>query len=1084
RETPRVKHFGCLGASVLEFRMGERALALGHLGRTCHADCALVPTALLAELEGHLEASRPELRCHHYASWFAMAAHQRRYARAGSLASDLTRRPLRSNVDLVRTVVNVLCCGRTHLDHALPSGFWAGLHSNRLDPGLIDAVAILSELFARMRVMSLPEIEDRLAVARQALSTCGGRGPGSKVGRLVDLLRVRAVAGHAYFASIDHAGPGASLEDVDATLDLDADGLPSYFLGGLHFARQKIRELVGSPAGDSRAVARELIAASGMPVDLVVQTNSLVDWLVLRHMWLVAAQTADEVVLFISLADSDTMIQRTFWGLRALAGREWLATANLLVTSAGRSLKGSARVRGLEAAVTSASLAADGELGEAWECVKTALADVHDQPFHLPGLLLCQMRLSRQSFLWDRLEDVQRLLALHRRRLRPSVVAALHAYLDGCLAMRHLQFDLAADRFGSAMEEAASSRTEAGPWIQRWARCDMLLCRGLARRVREARRAPSRPRHWLRALRGFAGPLTSSFRTEGPVRSRLRNRLDYLVLACEALARSGALEDADDVLACTMILLENVEPSLRSAGQALHEVLAANCPTFAKRLRSAARELPSTFGGPSSDRCTTRMALSAARDFAPGAAPVAFGLEDWRRCERRPHRFPLGRSERRRARVLGRTWGGDGARYRLIRGKLEPAEEHGRGAVTVDQYGYIRRAAPAVSSNRIELAWVPLFTPRGGLGGYLLTDIQDNRTLSRDPARLPFDGAAARRGGEGPLPGDEGASLGSSRAAAALSEQIGAAAGCDYPILITGPTGAGKEHVARLIHRLSKRGKGELVVADCAAATETLLESELFGHVKGAFTGAIRNHEGLFARAHGSTLLLDEVDSMTPRMQSALLRVLETGEFRPLGDGVTRWSDFRVLSLALPQLDAMVAYGRFREDLYYRISTIRIHVPALRDRGDDGVELARAHARALGKELTPACGDVIRSCEWPGNVRQMYHCLDVAAFHSPGAWIGEQHLREAIGRGGGGGGRGAGEGPGGGRRDLRTEAVEEFRDGKPFVARDYARAACVSQRSAQRHLARLVRLGAVARTGAGRSVHYRVVPLPVRGRHA
>ncbi|MCZ6571902.1 MAG: hypothetical protein O7C98_01910, partial [Planctomycetota bacterium] len=139
------------GAALLAFRLGRRSLALGFVGRTGHAECALVPAALFGELDGHLEASREELRCYHFAAWFGMAAHRRRYAHAGALARDLTRIPLRTELDLTRTVIHILCAGRTHLDHALPSNFWTSLHSDTLDPSLLDATAILSDVFVRLR---------------------------------------------------------------------------------------------------------------------------------------------------------------------------------------------------------------------------------------------------------------------------------------------------------------------------------------------------------------------------------------------------------------------------------------------------------------------------------------------------------------------------------------------------------------------------------------------------------------------------------------------------------------------------------------------------------------------------------------------------------------------------------------------------------------------------------------------------------------------------------------------------------------------------------------------------------------------
>jgi len=245
--------------------------------------------------------------------------------------------------------------------------------------------------------------------------------------------------------------------------------------------------------------------------------------------------------------------------------------------------------------------------------------------------------------------------------------------------------------------------------------------------------------------------------------------------------------------------------------------------------------------------------------------------------------------------------------------------------------------------------------------------------------------------------------------------------------------------------------------------------------VRGAFTGAVKDHQGLFARAHGSSLLLDEIDSMSPRMQVLLLRVLETGEYRPVGVTQAHWSDFRLISAGLPCFDAMVNEGGFREDLYYRMSTMRIEVPALKDRGDDCIQFARAHVEAAGKALAASACEEIRCYDWPGNIRQLHHCLDVAALHANGGTIDRDAVRVALDTYARRSVTRAGEtsrARWGEAACLR--AIDHFAHGKLFGVGEFAEAAGVSRRSAQRHLAALVRSERIVRQGAGRSTQYRV----------
>jgi DNA-binding NtrC family response regulator len=219
-------------------------------------------------------------------------------------------------------------------------------------------------------------------------------------------------------------------------------------------------------------------------------------------------------------------------------------------------------------------------------------------------------------------------------------------------------------------------------------------------------------------------------------------------------------------------------------------------------------------------------------------------------------------------------------------------------------------------------------------------------------------------------------------------------------VLITGETGTGKEMVARAIHFHSPQREMPLIKVNCAAIPETLLESELFGHVRGAFTGATTGKKGKFALAHGGTIFLDEIGTMSPALQSKLLRVLQEREFEPLGSERTERVDVRVIAATNRDLRQMVGDGRFQEDLYYRLNVIPIHIPALRERPEDIPVLVEhfvaKHAQRAGKRiegLEPGVLEALQGAEWPGNVRELENTIERAVVLSPKPTIGADVVR-------------------------------------------------------------------------------------------
>jgi two-component system response regulator GlrR len=225
-----------------------------------------------------------------------------------------------------------------------------------------------------------------------------------------------------------------------------------------------------------------------------------------------------------------------------------------------------------------------------------------------------------------------------------------------------------------------------------------------------------------------------------------------------------------------------------------------------------------------------------------------------------------------------------------------------------------------------------------------------------------------------------------------VMQQAKMVAATDARVLITGESGTGKELLAKAIHRASERRNKPFVAINCSAMAENLLESELFGHEKGSFTGATRNHEGLFQSAEGGTLMLDEIGDMPMRLQVKLLRVLQENQVRPVGSTEAKQIDVRVISATHRDLQELMTQGRFREDLYYRLNVVNIKLPTLDERRED-IPLLVAHflqtisteADQERKVYAPEAVEMLVTAEWPGNIRQLYNVVrqNVALSRSP-----------------------------------------------------------------------------------------------------
>lgn len=261
-------------------------------------------------------------------------------------------------------------------------------------------------------------------------------------------------------------------------------------------------------------------------------------------------------------------------------------------------------------------------------------------------------------------------------------------------------------------------------------------------------------------------------------------------------------------------------------------------------------------------------------------------------------------------------------------------------------------------------------------------------------ARIRRTGAAT----QGNAPQQLAQLIGSSAAIAAVRAVVDKVADASASVLITGPSGSGKDVVARLLHQKSRRAPRALVALNCAAVPADLLETEMFGHEQGAFTGAVKARAGRFEAAHGGTLFLDEVGDMPPAMQAKLLRALETRVIERVGGMLPVVVDVRLVAATSIDLAAAIAQGRFRADLFYRLDVIHIELPPLCERADDVPLLVRHFLADVANpaRFTPAAIDTLAAWPWPGNVRELRNLVERACVHHGGESIGRDVVARLL----------------------------------------------------------------------------------------
>ena len=312
---------------------------------------------------------------------------------------------------------------------------------------------------------------------------------------------------------------------------------------------------------------------------------------------------------------------------------------------------------------------------------------------------------------------------------------------------------------------------------------------------------------------------------------------------------------------------------------------------------------------------------------------------------------------------------------------LEALEEEGNTVplLMVTGFGTIEHAVAAIKAGAVDYLTKPFRPEQLQLAVEQALEVV---RLRRENAQLREEVTRIRQSRQ---------IIGESEPMKRVLETIRTVAPTRASVLIEGESGTGKELLARAVHDLSDRAERAFVAVNCAALPEALVESTLFGHEKGAFTGAVKQVKGAFERAHGGTLLLDEVTEMRPDLQAKLLRVLQEQEFERVGGTVPVRVDARIVATTNRKLREAVASGAFREDLYYRLAVVPVVVPPLRERLEDVPALvqhfARRAAAEVGKRLvsvTPETVDLLQAYDWPGNVRELAHAVERAVILSPG----------------------------------------------------------------------------------------------------
>jgi transcriptional regulator with GAF, ATPase, and Fis domain len=929
------------------------------------------------------------------------------------------------------------------LDAALPEGFWADLSVRSGSSLALDGVCVLAELFCRLRLLSLGDVRERFTLAEECIATATGDGDSP----ITEVLRTRV---ELTLSALSDGG--ASLRETDlqrAGAMVRTGQVPGYVSGTALYAA--ISTDVGNVSlfqAHERSTALELIRTTGNPSDSRVQISGLFTDMVFTGLLLLTREIADEQLVLLESRAPHRLRHNVARNLQALSGRRvWSISAGTLLLRHASLSRESAADRTFEASWMSRALLNRGDFAGAEDALSAALARATRHPWHLVHALQAELALAVRSLSWSKTDDLEVEIRQSRKRLPTPGFEHLRSLVRAITHLRTGEWKLATRAFRDSRRALENLGPALSGSLRRW---------------------PAEAERLLGCVRDYSAANVGSQTQVEPLLERIirlaRKRgaistgygavarsLEIIVSLLEATASRLA---ATSVLRVGVFLHRAVSTWSWSRRGSFWERLAEYAPRYFARLDGELRSRVGTYfsGAPS-----VRAVSSALRALGTLWADDAV-LRRLVRCTLTTQELRIRRaqSQARRAREHHRLWKDDVTSYAALCERA--ANIVGQNQVRLRTFGYLSERL----GNPRQLELVGEITNLGsssiGVRVSRTTSTSATRSLApsrRKPRRIPDKDDVAPR------------FSGASSEAEEVRRFIDVASRCSHAVLIVGETGTGKDLIARAIHARSSRGQSPLVIADCGSIPDSLLESELFGHRKGAFTSAVTDHAGCIERAHNTTLFLDETDSMSPRLQAALLRVIDAGEYRRLGGRGYHQSDFRVIAAALPAFFEKLRSGDYREDLYYRLSTLQLEVPPLRDRGDDAWQLASEYASSRGCDLRAVAACTIRAYEWPGNVRQLRHCIDAASAFAPSGVITDREVSRAIAT--------YERRQAGARTPIQElwEGVKARLDRRaPFAAADFAKAVSVSRRTAQRRLADLVKQGIVRRTGSGRATRY------------
>ncbi len=628
--------------------------------------------------------------------------------------------------------------------------------------------------------------------------------------------------------------------------------------------------------------------------------------------------------------------------------------------------------------------------------------------------------VSFEGLRWEQVDRVGPGEAVLPPRLRRF----LRLFREGCHALLSLKFRAALTSFRQARESVQiARRSAAGPIVRNCTlleRVSLTIQQELARPIDDGQKLTRIVVRLIRVGRPLLAPAP---------RSRLNPICHFLIIGIEAWAANRPCRRGNrPVLDVARFLHEHMDPAALGDWRSVAEILELRAPHFFEILTEAV----SSGVEPEASALDKKIAVELAIGVFLPHVDTQEALAGFRKAVACTTAGPwkLHLSPRTKSVARDRVWPGDATEYMVAGSRL-------RQDARVDMRAYWYEtggaATPHVCSYDLE--------PSRHKGKAVVSLAR--RVIASEPLRRP-------------------ASFGTGDAAVRIDAAVRAAAKSDYPVVISGATGVGKEFVCRAVHRASGRQRGGIVVVPCGAMTETLLEAELFGWMKGAFTGAVVDSQGLFEVADGGTMLLDGLEEMSPRLQALMLRVVETGEFRRVGEASVRKVNVRFIATVGEHPDELVTDGAIREDLYFRLNVLRIDVPPLRERREDIGHFARLFARDIGVTLSRDALRQLAEHDWPGNLHELRNVVRSAWACSSSRHVGTAHLAQLLSRR---------DGRTVGAKAVWARLASHVSDAR-FSSREFAALAQVGGRTAQRYLAELVRAGFLCRIGAGRATMY------------